>query len=93
MVLKKKQIPVIALDSKDVDAINLNDIGCLSNCDADVDSANYIGKLNGKFRIAMHLKYDNDSASGFYFYEKMKKKNKCNRSSEWCEIDVDSLCS
>lgn len=22
----------------------------------------------------MHLKYDKDSASGFYFYEKMKKK-------------------
>lgn len=72
--VEKKQIPVIALDSKDVDAINLNDIGCLSNCDADVDSANYIGRLNGKFRIAMHLKYDKDSASGFYFYEKMKKK-------------------
>ncbi|EGV5525340.1 hypothetical protein JF639_004724, partial [Salmonella enterica] len=72
--VEKKQLPVIALDSKDADAINLNDIGCLSNCDTDIDSVNYIGKLNGKFRIAMHLKYNNDSTSGFYFYEKVKRK-------------------
>ena len=72
--VETQQIPVIALDSKNVDAINLNDIGCLSNCDAGVDEANYIGRLNEKFRIAMHLEYKNDSASSFYFYEKMKKK-------------------
>lgn len=72
--VEKQQLPVIALDSNDVDAINLNDVGCLSNCDADVDSVNYIGKLNGRFRIAMHLEYNNDSASGFYFYEKIKRK-------------------
>lgn len=72
--VEKKDLPVIALDSKDTDAINLNDIGCLSNCDIGSDSANYIGKLNGKFRIALHLEYNNTSVSGFYFYEKMKKK-------------------
>lgn len=72
--VEKKEIPVIALDSKDADTINLYDMGCLSNCDIDSDSANYIGKLNGKFRIALHLEYNNASVSGFYFYEKMKKK-------------------
>lgn len=72
--VEKKEIPVIALDSKDADTINLNDMGCLRNCDADSDSANYIGKLNEKFRISLHLEYNNASVSGFYFYEKMKKK-------------------
>lgn len=73
MVLKK-QLPVIALDSKDIDAINLNDIGCLSSCDIDSDSVNYIGKLNDKFRMGLHLEYNDNNVSGFYFYEKMKKK-------------------
>jgi hypothetical protein len=72
--VEKKQLPVIALNSKDVDAINLNDVGCLSNCDTDTDSVNFIGRLNGRFRMALHLKYNNDNASGFYFYEKTKKE-------------------
>ncbi|OQR52831.1 hypothetical protein BI322_05030 [Klebsiella oxytoca] len=72
--VEKKQLPVIALDSKDIDAINLNDIGCLSSCDIDSDSVNYIGKLNDKFRMGLHLEYNDNNVSGFYFYEKMKKK-------------------
>lgn len=72
--VKKKHIPLIALDSKNSDAVNLKDVGCLNGCDADSDSVNYIGKLNGKFRIGLHLDYNNNTVSGFYFYEKMKKK-------------------
>jgi hypothetical protein len=71
---EKKQIPVIALERKDTDAINLHDIGCLSDCDIGSDSVNYIGKLNQKFRMGLHLEYHSDDASGFYFYEKTKKK-------------------
>jgi hypothetical protein len=72
--VEKKQLPVIALNSKDIDAVNLSDIGCLSSCDTDSDSINYIGRLNEKFRIGLHLEYNNNNASGFYFYEKKKKK-------------------
>ncbi|HID8742652.1 TPA: hypothetical protein ACXIV2_002223 [Enterobacter mori] len=72
--VENKQFPVIALDSKDADSINLNDIGCLSNCGIDSDSTNYIGKLNGRFRIGLHLEYNSDNVSGYYFYEKMNKK-------------------
>ncbi|MCK7230301.1 hypothetical protein L8P27_21140 [Enterobacter asburiae] len=72
--VEKKQISVIALDRKDIDAINLSDIGCLSGCDMDSDLVNYIGRLNEKIRIGLHLEYYNNNASGFYFYEKMKKK-------------------
>lgn len=72
--VEKKQLPVILLDNKDIDSINLNDIGCLSDCDIASDSTNYIGKLNEKFRIGLYLEYNNNNVSGFYFYEKMKKK-------------------
>lgn len=65
---------MIALDSKYIDAIKLNGIGCLSSCDIDFDSVNYIGKLNDKFRVGLHLEYNDNNVSGFYFYEKMKKK-------------------
>jgi len=74
--VEKKQLSVIALDGKSVDAINLNDIGCLSNCGAGSNSADYIGKLNGKYRMALHLEHNNDSVSGFYFYGKMNNKIK-----------------
>lgn len=72
--LKKNEIPVIGLDRKDTDAINLNDIGCLNNCDIDSYVVNYTGKLNERTRIGLHLEYNGDNVSGFYFYDKVKKK-------------------
>lgn len=71
---ERKQIPVIALDRKDTDAISINDIGCLSECDKYSGSVNYIGKLDQKYRVGLHLEDNNGDISGFYFYEKTKKK-------------------
>ncbi|WP_297197561.1 hypothetical protein [uncultured Pluralibacter sp.] len=71
---EKKQLHVIALDSKDVDAINLKDIGCIDSCNIDVNSVDFIGRLNGKYRIAMHLGNSSSSVSGFYYYEKNQRK-------------------
>jgi len=71
---EKKQLPLIALDRKGSDTISLNDIGCLGNCDIDSDTINYIGKINKKFRVGLHLEYNGNKVFGFYFYEKNKVK-------------------
>lgn len=69
----KEKIPVIALDSKDSDSIILNDLGCVNNCASATDMLNFIGKINGKFRVKLHLNFKGNDVSGYYFYEKTKK--------------------
>lgn len=69
-----EQIPVIALDRKGVDVLSLADIGCLKDCNKAATSVSYIGKLNKKFRVGMHLDYNGSDVSGYYFYDKTKKK-------------------
>lgn len=70
----KEQIPVIALDRKDVDILNLADIGCLNDCNKAATSIDYIGRLNKKIRVGMHLDYNGNDISGYYFYNITKKK-------------------
>lgn len=71
---EKYQVPVIALDSKNSDSINLHDIGCLDFCVSDADVVNFIGKLDDRFRVNLHLNYHGRNVTGFYFYEKTKEK-------------------
>lgn len=67
---------VIALDSNDSDSISMNDLGCKLNCELITNSASYIGKLNGSIRVTLHLEFNSDSVTGYYYYDKIRKKIK-----------------
>lgn len=79
-------ITAIALASKDSDKISISDIGCKSNCSLNSNAANYIGTLNGKIRIKLHLDIDKNNITGYYYYDKIKKKIKISG-----EINGDKL--
>jgi hypothetical protein len=70
----KEEIPVIALDRKDTDNLSLAGIGCIRDCSKGATSIKYIGKLNDKFRVSIHLYYIGDNVYGYYYYENVKKR-------------------
>lgn len=70
----KEEIPVIALDRKDTDNLSLAGIGCFRDCSKGATAIKYIGKLNNKFRVSIHLDYIGDNVYGYYYYENVKKK-------------------
>lgn len=72
----KNNMKVVALDSKNQGSININDLACSANCDLITNSANYIGKLNGKIRVKLHLDFDDNIITGYYYYDKIKKNIK-----------------
>ncbi|CNE05869.1 hypothetical protein [Yersinia mollaretii] len=72
----KNNMTLIALDSKNQDGININDLACSTNCDPITNSANYIGKLNGKIRIKLHLDFDDNMITGYYYYDAIKENIK-----------------
>lgn len=68
-----RNMVLVALDSKNKDSINFNDIGCRTNCDEIKDTANYMGRLNGKIRVKLHLDFDDNNVKAYYYYDKIKK--------------------
>lgn len=69
----KNDTLLVALDSKDKDAINLDDIGCVTGCHIGMLSNNFIGKINNKIRVRLHINMNGGDVSGYYYYDKMKK--------------------
>jgi hypothetical protein len=69
----KGNMTAIALESKDSDSISMNDLGCKLNCDLITNSAGYIGKLNGSIRVTLHLEFNSDNVTGYYYYDKVRK--------------------
>ncbi|MCL9644011.1 hypothetical protein L2090_16220 [Rahnella victoriana] len=70
----KGDITLVALDSKGKDSININDLGCSNNCAHSLQHTNYIGRLNNKIRVKMHLEFNNDQIVGYYYYDKIQEK-------------------
>lgn len=67
---------LVALDSKDSDSINIDDLGCKTHCGLMNDSVNFIGKLNGRIRVKLYLDFNGEEVTGYYYYDSVKKNIK-----------------
>ncbi|SFD05251.1 hypothetical protein [Pragia fontium] len=70
---KTNLIKLIALDSKDSNNIDVEDVGCIENCSDISKSGNFIGKINKKIRVKLHLDFKASDTYGYYYYDKFKQ--------------------
>lgn len=84
----KEQVSVIALDSNSFDSINFTDLGCVKNCPRGSNAVNYLGRIDKNNRIRLHLFFNGDEASGFYFYDRINKEIKItgHRSGDYLSL-------
>lgn len=84
----KENMTLVALDSNDSNNIRVNDLGCKRNCDPIVISSNFLGRINGDSRIKLHLKLNEGSVEGYYYYDKIQEKIKLSGTKVKNKIDL-----